>query len=303
MRPPKSAVLAAFASFTAFAFALAAGFATRPAYADDIVEPGPVVDAGLGSGVKRPLWELGLGVAGLHLPDYRGSDHSRSYALPLPYIVYRGDFLKADRDGARAVLFSTDRVKVDVSIAGSTPSRSNGSDAREGMPDLKGTAEIGPNLNIQLLASAKDRWKLDLRLPVRTAFTLQRSPRYIGNTFSPNLDFDVAGLGGGWNLGALAGPVFADRKNHAYFYDVDPRYATASRPAYEAHGGYAGWRAVAASSRRIGNAWVGAFVRYDNLTHATFDDSPLVRRNSGLTAGFGISWILFTSSRQVTSSD
>ncbi len=274
-----------------------------PAFADDPVEPGPDVDAGLSPGTPRPLWELGLGVAGLSLPDYRGSDRSRFYALPLPYIVYRGTWLKADRDGARALLFESQRVKVDVSVAGSTPARSSENNARQGMPDLKGTFEIGPNFNVMLAGSREKRWKLDLRLPVRGAVTIERSPKFVGSTFSPNLNLDLAGLGGGWNLGALTGPVFADRKFHAYYYGVDPSYAIAGRPTYVAHGGYAGWRAVAATSRRFGNAWVGAFVRYDNLNGAAFDDSPLVRRSSSFTFGFGVSWVLLTSSERVVASD
>jgi outer membrane protein len=266
------------------------------------VEPGPDVDAGLNPGVKRPLWELGLGVAGLRLPDYRGSDQSRSYLLPLPYIVYRGTWLKADRDGARALLFDSQRVKVDVSVAASTPTR-NGNRARQGMPNLDGIGEIGPNLNVTLAKSSADHWKLDLRLPVRAAVSLTRSPDFVGTTFSPNLNLDVSGLGGGWNLGLLTGPVFADRKYHEYFYGVDPAYATAQRPAYRAHGGYGGWQALAATSRRFGNMWVGGFVRYDDLHGATFDDSPLVRRSSAVTLGFGVSWILATSSELVAGSD
>ena len=285
-------------ALTAFAFA-----ACGAAWADTPVEPGPDVDTGLGRAVQRPLWELGLGVAGLRLPDYRGSDQSRNYVLPLPYVVYRGTWLKADRDGARALLFDTQRVKVDVSVAASTPSHSRDNTARAGMPDLSGTVELGPNLNVTLASSAKERWKLDLRLPLRAAATLERSPKFVGTTFSPNLNLDVAALGGGWNLGLLAGPVFADRKYHAYYYGVDAAYATADRPAYQAHGGYAGWRALAATSRRFGNTWVGAFLRYDDLHGAAFDDSPLVRRSSALTFGFGVSWILATSSELVTASD
>ena len=49
--------------------------------------------------------------------------------------------------------------------------------------------------------------------------------------------------------------------------------------------------------------WVGGFLRYDNLRGASFDDSPLVRRRSALTFGFGVSWILATSSERVTSPD
>jgi outer membrane protein len=171
------------------------------------------------------------------------------------------------------------------------------------MPDLKGTFEIGPNLNLTLASSRADRWKLDLRLPLRAAFSLERSPGFVGSTFSPNLNLDVAGVGGGWNLGLLTGPVFADRRYHRYYYGVEPAYATPDRPAYQAHGGYAGWQALAASSRRFGNAWVGAFLRYDSLRGAAFDDSPLLRRSSALTFGFGVSWILATSSELVTSPD
>jgi MipA family protein len=272
-------------------------------HAEGPVEAGPDIDAGLNPGGKKPLWELGLGVAGLRLPDYRGSDQSRGYLVPLPYVVYRGTWLKADRDGARALLLETQRVKVDVSVAASTPTRSRDNVAREGMPNLPAVGEIGPNLNYTLAGSVEHRWRLDLRLPLRAAITLQRSPRFIGTTFSPHLNLDMGGVAGGWNLGLLTGPLFADRKYHEHFYSVDAAYATPERPAYQAHGGYAGWQALAATSRRFGNTWVGAFLRYDSLRGAAFEDSPLVRRRSALTMGFGVSWILATSSELVASSD
>ncbi len=284
----RAAVLAAFP-----AAALAAG----PS------EAGPAVDEGLGASGQRPLWELGLGAAALRLPDYRGADQSHSYLLPLPYIVYRGTWLKADRDGARAVLLDSPRAKFDLSLAASAPARSKDNDARRGMRDLKALAEIGPNLNLELARSAQQRWKLDLRLPLRAAFTLERSPRSAGTTFSPHLNLDVAGVGGGWNVGMLTGPVFGDRKHHAYFYGVGAADATADRPAYQARGGYGGWQALASTSRRFGNTWVGAFVRYDRLDGAVFDDSPLMRRKSALSAGIGVSWILATSSERVAAKD
>lgn len=283
------------------ALLLACAVAGGARAAEQPVEPGPAIDSG--PATVKPLWELGLGVAGLHLPDYPGSNQGRNYLLPLPYVVYRGTFLKADRDGARAVLLDSDRLKVDLSVAASTPTRSNRDAARDGMPNLSGTFELGPNLNWTLASSRADRWKLDLRLPVRGAITLERSPRFVGTTFSPNLNLDVGGIGGGWNLGMLAGPVFADRRFNRYFYGVDPAYATATRPAYEAHGGYGGWRFVTATSRRIGNTWVGAFVRYDNLHGAAFQDSPLVGRGYALTYGVGVAWVLATSSEMVASRD
>jgi outer membrane scaffolding protein for murein synthesis (MipA/OmpV family) len=61
---------------------------------------------------ELPLWEAGLGVAGLSLPDYRGSDQQRFYELPLPYLVYRGDFLRLDRNGITGLLFHSEQVRL-----------------------------------------------------------------------------------------------------------------------------------------------------------------------------------------------
>ncbi len=252
---------------------------------------------------QRPLWELGLGIAGLRLPNYRGSDQAHAYLLPVPYVVYRGSFLRADRDGARAILLDAQRLKVDLSVAGSVPSRSSGNTAREGMPNLPGTFEIGPNVNYTLFGSIESKVKLDLRLPVRAAISAQRSPQLVGVTFSPNLNLDLGGLAGGWNVGLLGGPLFANRKYHAHYYSVDPQYARADRPAYQAAGGYAGWQALAATSRRFENIWFGAFVRYDNLHGAVFESSPLVRRYSSVTVGFGISYVFARSSTLVATTD
>jgi outer membrane scaffolding protein for murein synthesis (MipA/OmpV family) len=279
------------------------------ARADDVPLPGPAIEGPVskpgteGPGVGEPLWELGLGLAAVRFPDYRGADHVSNYLVPLPFVAYRGRFLRADRDGARAIFFAGKRVVVDLSLSASVPSRSKDNVARQGMPDLKGTFEIGPNLDVELWESGDRQMKLDLRLPVREAITLERSPRAIGVTFSPNLNLDIRRFAGGWNLGLLAGPLFADRRYHEHFYGVAPEFVTATRPAYDAPGGYAGWRATTAFSRRLDNAWLGGFLRFDDLHGARFAPSPLVRRETGVTAGFGISWIFATSSQRVRSDD
>jgi MipA family protein len=290
--------------------AIGAGGAALNARADEVPLPGPVIEgpvqklpSGESAPAGEPLWELGLGVAGVRFPDYRGADQYSAYAVPLPFVAYRGRFLRADRDGARAIFFAGKRVVVDLSLSASVPTKSKSNDARQGMPDLPATFEIGPNLNVELWQSADRTFKLDLRLPVREAITLQRSPRAIGVTFSPNLNLDVRGVAGGWNVGVLAGPLFADRRYHEHFYDVAPEFATATRSAYSAPGGYAGWRATTALSRRLGNAWLGGFLRYDDLHGAAFAASPLVRAKSNVTVGFGISWIFATSSQRVLTDD
>ena len=253
--------------------------------------------------VMRPLWELGIGAGALRLPDYRGSDQSRTLWFPVPYGVYRGKWLRADREGARAVLLDAQSLEVDLSLAASPPTRSRDNSARAGMPDLKAAIEFGPNVNLTLLRTTDRKLKLDLRLPLRAAFTVQRSPRAIGLTFAPNLNLDVLEFGGGWNIGLLAGPVFANRRYHERIYGVDAAFATPQRAAYRAGGGYSGWQTLASVSRRFDSVWMGAFLRYDNLRGAAFSDSPLLRRDHAVTVGFGVSWVLSTSSELVPTFD
>jgi outer membrane scaffolding protein for murein synthesis (MipA/OmpV family) len=250
---------------------------------------------------QKPLWEAGLGVGVLSFPDYRGADRRQTWVLPVPYFVYRGEFLKADRNGVRGIFFNSDRVDLNVSVNASAPVDSSDNPAREGMPDLKPTLEAGPSLDITLWRSPARAMKLDLRLPVRAAFTIESSPRYIGWLFSPRLNLDVANVGGlaGWNLGLLAGPLYGDRKQHAYFYSVAPQFATPGRPAYDAGSGYGGIQFIAAVSKRFPSFWTGAFVRYDTLSGATFESSPLVKRRNYLAGGLAMSWVFGESSRRV----
>jgi outer membrane scaffolding protein for murein synthesis (MipA/OmpV family) len=252
----------------------------------------------LAAGLARadqPLWELGLGAGWLHLPHYRGSDQAHDWLLPVPYAVYRGRIFRASRDGARAVLLDSERFDFDLSVGASAPVRSRDDTARAGMPDLAPTLEIGPNLNAVLARGAD--WKLDLRLPVHAVFTVESRPQSIGWTAGPLLNLDLRL--NGWNVGLQGGPLYASRRYHAYYYGVDPVYATAARPAYGADGGAAGWRATTAVSRRYGALWVGAFLRADSLAGAVFDASPLVRTRHNLTGGLALSWVFKTSDERV----
>lgn len=248
---------------------------------------------------EEPLWEYGLGVGAVAFEDYRGSDTSHVYPLPIPYLLYNGEFLKADRDGVRGTLLHQDRLDLNLSVNATTPVRNDRE--RDGMPDLRPTVEIGPSLDLHLLRSSDARFKLDLRMPLRAAFTVEASPREIGWTFTPRFNLDVADPVGltGWNLGLLTGPLFADRRYHDYFYSVAPQYATAARPVYQAVGGYAGTQTLASMSKRYPRFWIGAFIRYDTLAGAAFIDSPLVERRSYWSTGFGISWMIHRSSTLV----
>lgn len=265
----------------------------------------PLVTPGIHAAEDKPLWEFGLGAGSLSFPAYRGSDQRSNFLLPVPYVIYRGDVLKADRRGLRGELFDSDRVEFSISAALSPPVSSDQIDARAGMPSLKASAEIGPQLDLTLWRSPDRERQLRLLLPLRAAFTLEGSPRDIGWVAHPKINLDINDLPGlgGWRLGLLAGPLYGDSRQHAYYYNVDAPYATASRPAYSAGGGYAGMQYLAALSRRYRDFWVGAFVRYDNLSGASFADSPLVRSKDYLAGGLAFSWIFSESSTRVRSDD
>ena len=251
------------------------------------------------SGEEKPVWEAGLGVGVMSFPEYRGSARQRSLILPTPYLVYRGKAVRTDRSGLHGRLFDTDRVELNLSLSASLPVESNSHGPRQGMPDLQPTVEFGPSLTVHLWRNEPHGMRLDARLPVRAAYTVRGGIDYAGLVFSPALNFNARLGHSDWNLGLMSGPVFANSRQHNYFYEVKPRYATFERPAYKASGGYSGTQFIASLSKRFDAYWVGGFVRYDTLRGAAFDDSPLVERKRAWFGGLGISWILGQSERTV----
>jgi len=249
---------------------------------------------------QAPLWEMGAGGAFIDFPHYRGSDERQTYVLPIPYVIYRGEILKVDRHRVRGMLYQGETAELDVSVNGSVPVTSNG--ARQGMPDLDPTLEIGPAVNVRLHETESKQAQLELRLPLRyiigSDFTYVRG---VGWMFQPQLNLDVQDVfdQAGWNLGMAVGPLFTDRRYSEYFYGVDAVYARTDRPAYTASGGYAGSQFVAALTKRFPEYWVSGFVKLDTLRGAAFEASPLVKDKYFATTGFAITWIFAESSIRV----
>ncbi len=257
------------------------------------------VSAATAPAESLPLWEAGIGAAIVDFPDYRGANERHTYAQPFPYLEYRGEFLKADRERVRGVLFARPGTELNLSINGTTPVNSADNQARAGMPYLDLTLEVGPNLEVNVWRGANGH-KLDLRLPLRAVIATNfRHAQDAGWVFQPQLNADFRNLGsdGGWQLGVAAGPLFATRRNHQYFYRVESQFATSARPTYDASGGYSGTQFIAALSKRFPEFWIGAFARYDRLNGAAFVDSPLVKSREAFSAGLAVSWI-FARSRE-----
>lgn len=250
-----------------------------------------------------PLWEAGVGVSVIDFPEYRGSAERRTWVLPFPYIVYRGEYLKADeRRGVRGLFFKTESVELDVSFNGTVPVKSSENAARQGMPDLDATLEVGPSLNFSLLKSADRKSTLELRLPVRGVLASDFSyVDFVGWVFQPTLNVDTRDAFGytGWKLGFLGGPVYSDGRYNRYFYAVDPAFATATRPAYSPGGGYGGAQFIAALSKRYRDFWIGGFAKWDTLSGAVFADSPLVTARQSWSGGIAIAWMVDESKARV----
>ena len=246
---------------------------------------------------KKPLWELGLAAGLFSLPQYPGSDERYLLPLGVPYLIYRGKILRADRKGVRGILYQGDRLTFDLGFGFGLPVR-NSNAAREGMPDLRLTGQVGPRLN----------WRFDLpegapetafHLPVRYARDI--GGRSLGWVAEPSLSVDWRHLGDGGNrLRVDLGLLYASASYNDYYYGVDPAFATADRPAYDADRGLHSLFAGVAASRQLTRRLnLGGFVRLRSLKPGTVSDSPLVRRDLALSAGFGFAWTFRQSQTRV----
>ncbi len=186
---------------------------------------------------EEPLWEFGLGAGAIAFEDYRGSDTTHAYPLPVPYIVYNGKFLKADRDGVRGTLFNQDWFEINLSFNLTTPVQQRSRAQRHAGPAFHGGGWDPPLISTCFAATiARSNSTCACRCAPRRRSNPRRASS-VGHS-RPRLNLDLADPFGlpGWNLGLLAGPLFADRRYHDYFYSVAPQYATPTRPEFQAAG-------------------------------------------------------------------
>jgi outer membrane scaffolding protein for murein synthesis (MipA/OmpV family) len=220
--------------------------------------------------------EVGVALASQYLADYRGSSEYQTQAIPVPIILYRGERIKIDRRGMRGDIFSTSRFELNVSGEASLNGGSKENELRQGMPELDSAFEFGPSLNV-LLGGESFQDGISLRIPLRAVFTVDSSSvDYIGYIANPKLTFRKDNIGMGWRYSANVGGLFGSEKYHDYYYSVDEAFQTELRPSYAAKAGFSGWYFKTGLSRRYQSWFVGVSLRYDNLSGAKFEDSPLV---------------------------
>ena len=250
---------------------------------------------------EKPLWELGLGLGGLHQPCYVGTNQGCTNVFPVVLPVYRGEFLKSDEKGIRAELLEDHRFRFDVSADFNFAVDSDEIDSRDGMPDIGNLLQLGPTLEVTGFKDEANH--LYFSFPLRIVFEIDDfDVAGAGYNFAPGLVFRRQLSNSSWRLSSSIAAQFRTHDFNALYYSVEPQFATEQRPAYRAGGGFSGTRLqLALSSNMSRNLWV-FFIRYDSIEHAVFADSPLIETKSGFTGGFLYSRYLLKSKKTVIQS-
>ncbi len=241
------------------------------------------------SSPPQPLWEIGAVAFGVSQQAYPGADQQVQRALALPYVIYRGRYLRADSETAGLRAVKTPLYEIDVGVAGSFGSSSNRIEARRGMPSLGTLVEFGPRLKVNLGGTpASGRWRAEI--PLRGVFDLSDGAAHRGLSFEPEIGFDRR-TRAGLRYSVAISALISDRRLAQTFYSVSPAQATATRGAYDAKSGLVAWRASGfVSTDLTRDLTVFGFLRADSVAGAANRDSPLVRRTTGASAGVGLSY-------------
>jgi outer membrane scaffolding protein for murein synthesis (MipA/OmpV family) len=244
---------------------------------------------------KLPLYEYGIVGLAAQLPHYRGSDEYTTYAFPLPYFVYRGERLKANRDGVRGIFWRNKHFETDLSFSGNPPVSSD-NEARAGMGELDGMVEIGPALRYYFYEyGERDSFfvQWNIRAALSVGFDSGLDVSYQGLLSDCSLVYGNASLFHEQNIRfhLSTGPQFANSSLHSYFYEVAPEFVTETRELYSAESGYGGWQLSGSVLKELTpKIWLSLYGRWMNSTGAVFEDSPLVKTENNYVIGTLLVW-------------
>jgi MipA family protein len=239
---------------------------------------------------KLPLWEAGVLGFHIHQLAYPGSDQQIGRSFVLPYFIYRGELLRAERDNVGLRAFKTDTLELDIGFAAALGSSDDDLKVRQGMADLGSLIEAGPRL----------RWKLhqydngtSIRadFPLRAVLDLSDSLNYSGISFEPTLFAEHISADNSFyrvSVSALIGnETLTD-----YFYQVKADEVMANRPQFDAKGGLMTLRSSVSVAKRWSSKWRSfGFARYEWLQGAVNANSPLVVKQGGWSFGVGLTYI------------
>lgn len=250
---------------------------------------------------EQPVWELGAGAILLNVPDYPGSSNNRFRAIPFPYYIYRGETLRADDEGSRARLLTSDRHELGLSFAFNFPVRSGNNPIREGMPDIDTLMSVGPRMLFRFLDPKSDH-KLNFTFSVRANYSSDFNNRFRaeGLSFEPRLNYWYR-----WakyqttlftGLGFESGSVEIQR----FFYEVPQSFASPTRPRYSAHAGLTEVSGSLGLGLNVNpHLFIFASFSLRNLDLARNRTSPLVVERNNHSSILGLVWTFYESDQKV----
>lgn len=248
------------------------------------------------SSIPKPLWEAGVFGGSVSQQAYPGANQQLQRNLVLPYLVYRGEWLRAGEGGVELRKMLAPDVELGVGFSATLGSKTDEIEVRHGMPEIGTLLEVGPRLRWTLGEPAPQS-RLRAVLSLRTALDANDGFREKGLVLEPELVYEQR-TDSGLQWSANAGLEFGDARLADFYYGVAPIYQTANRPAYVAKGGLITSRiSVSVSKALTQDLRIGTGLRFDSVNGAANQDSPLVRQNNGATVGL---WLTYTLARSQT---
>ena len=244
-----------------------------------------------------PLWEVGAFGMTVSQQAYPGADQQLQRNLVLPYFVYRGDWLRVDRGGIELRKVLGPDLELDMGVSASLGSKSDEIEARQGMPEMGTLLEVGPRVRWTLGRSGSGQWRTVVAL--RSVLDVHDQWRDKGMVLEPQWQYESRGVHGlQWS--ASAGVLLGDARYADTLYGVAPQYQTPQRSSYSAQGGLIATRFSLYLSHAVTpDLRISTGVRLDSVDGAANQDSPLVRRNAGFTAGVWLTYVLARSKELV----
>ncbi|MEE9421706.1 MAG: MipA/OmpV family protein [Gammaproteobacteria bacterium] len=245
---------------------------------------------------RQPVWEAGFAGGALSMPHYMGSDQRYTLPLGLPYLVYRGEFVRVSRSGVKGLLVSKDNFSLDLGLSFGLPVNNN-NNARDGMLDLNLTGQAGPRLNWKF-STPEHLPKFSLHVPVR--YVLDTEGKKLGWVTEPSLKIEKNHLGAAKKLSLRMdlGTLFSGESFNKYYYGVADRFAKSNRPAFEVESGFHSYFAKLSSTyKKNRHLSFGVFVQLRDLSQGVVDDSSLVRQSLDVSAGAGFVWSIWQSEK------
>ncbi len=252
---------------------------------------------------SQPQYEIGAGIITLNIPDYPGSDNNRVRAVPFPYYVYRGRYLRSDDEGTRARFLSSRRYETGLSFGFNFPVNSGDNPVRRNMPDLDALMAIGPRILFRFLNDQPNH-RLNLTFGARavfsTKFSFDNLLRAEGFSFVPRVSYWYRWRNSQTTLFSSFSVEFGTSKYTGFFYNVPARLATNDRPEYTAKAGLVETSLTAGIGQQINdNLFLFTGGSWRNLDLAANADSPLVAAKDNLGFILGVVWTFFESEEKV----